>query len=85
MSQRADIDDKGPPAPNAMLGGSMKKTTLVILLIILVAVLCELHGFKRGFGQGEKATNAWWIGQKSVMYDTSEVVKKGILNRCNRI
>lgn len=61
----------------------MKKTILVILLVLLVAALCEFHGFKRGFAQGEKVTNAWWIDQKSVMYDTSEVLKKNILHRNN--
>jgi len=63
----------------------MKKAVFVILLVLLVAVLCEFHGFKRGFTQGEKVTNAWWIDQKSVLYDTSEVLKKNNLNGHNRI
>lgn len=79
----ADTNDKELAATDAVQKGFMKKTALVILLVLIVAVVCELHGFKRGFARGEKVTNAWWIDQKSVMYDTSELLKKNILNRYN--
>ena len=54
----------------------MKKTCLFIILLLAVALAFEFHGFRRGFRQGETVTNSWWIGKKSVYYDTSEVIKK---------
>lgn len=58
------------------VGKKMKKVLLVLVLMILVALVCEYHGYRRGFTDGEKITNSWWIDKKSTYYDISEVVKK---------
>ncbi len=54
----------------------MKKTLLVFILFVFVAVIFEYHGYHRGFNDGETITNSWWIDKKSQYYDTSQVIKK---------
>jgi hypothetical protein len=63
----------------------MKHIILVLILAFTVAVVCEYHGFNRGFAEGEKSANTWWIEKKSLYYDTSEVVKKQIAKQNNHI
>ena len=63
----------------------MKKIYFYLLVLVLVALACEYDGFIRGFNQGEKETNSWWISKKSLYYDTSEVIKKQIKNNHNFI
>ncbi|MDA8141678.1 MAG: hypothetical protein M0036_23790 [Desulfobacteraceae bacterium] len=63
----------------------MKKHLILILLIILLALVCEIHGFKRGFVQGQKATNSWWIDRKSRLYDTRETLRKETRNGFNKV
>lgn len=63
----------------------MKKICLFLVLLALVALVCEIHGFSRGFRQGEKETNGWWVDKKSTYYDTSELFKKQLADRYNVI
>lgn len=63
----------------------MKKACLLVLLLAAVALAFELHGFYRGYRKGEKVTNSWWIGKKSLYYDTSEIIKKQIAEHHNHI
>lgn len=59
-----------------MFGNTMKKTLLIFILMTFIALLFEYHGYSRGFNDGEKTTNSWWIDKKSQYYDTSQVIKK---------
>lgn len=63
----------------------MKKIGLLILLLVAAALAFELHGYYRGYQQGERVTNSWWIDKKSLYYDTSEIVKKQITEHQNHI
>jgi hypothetical protein len=66
-------------------GVLMKTVTLIIFFVLLTALLCEFHGFQRGFESGSKVTNAWWIDKKSQIYETSEILRKNILDGYDRI
>ena len=66
-------------------GVVMKTVVLIIIFVLLTALLCEFHGFHRGVENGSKVTNAWWIDKKSQIYDTSEVLRKNILDGHDRI
>lgn len=63
----------------------MKKYIFIILTLFLFAFLCELHGYHRGYENGRKSANAWWIDKKSRIYDTSEVLKKDTESGHNHI
>lgn len=63
----------------------MKKSLFIILILIVLALVLEIHGYNRGYEQGQKATNTWWIDQKSRIYDTSEVLKKNTINGYNQM
>ena len=63
----------------------MKQIILILILLSLVAVVCEYHGFKRGFTEGEKVANSWWIDKKSLYYDSSEVLKKQMAKQNHHI
>jgi hypothetical protein len=61
----------------------MKKLLLALAILLFAMLACEYHGYRRGFADGEKQTNAWWIDKKSTYYDIREVVRKRIENRFN--
>lgn len=66
----------------------MKRIVLTILTIITLTILVllgEIHGFRRGYEQGRKTTNTWWIDQKSRLYDTSKMLKNDTVNGYNQI
>ena len=63
----------------------MKKLLLVFAILLFTVLICEYHGYRRGYAEGEKLTNTWWIDKKSTYYDIDEVVKKRMENRYNRI
>ncbi len=61
----------------------MKTKLIIIITLLILSFLCELHGYYRGYAQGRKSTNAWWIDKKSRIYDTSEVLKKDVMHGHN--
>ena len=63
----------------------MRNILLVILLLSIMMLIGELHGFKRGYEHGRKDTNSWWIDQKSRIYDTSELLKNDTVKGYDRI
>jgi hypothetical protein len=63
----------------------MKKLLLVLVILLFTVLICEYHGYRRGYADGEKLTNAWWIDKKSTYYDIREVVKKRSDNRYDHI
>jgi len=63
----------------------MRKKLFILMIIAFIALICEFHGFHRGFEQGRKTTNAWWIDKKSRLYDTSEVLRKEFQNGHNQL
>lgn len=66
----------------------MKKilfTLFTLLIFAIMMMLVEIHGFRRGYEQGRREVNTWWIDQKSRLYDTSERLKNDALNGHNQI
>jgi hypothetical protein len=65
--------------------GEMKKLLLVLAILLFTVLICEYHGYQRGYADGEKQTNTWWIDKKSTYYDIREVVRKRSENRYDHI
>lgn len=59
----------------------MRKTFLIIVLVVAVAVVSNYLGFARGFARGTRHTNIWWVEQKSIYYDTHEIIQKRQLKK----
>lgn len=74
-----------PPICDRLRRLPLKKLLLLLALFALVAVCFEYHGFSRGFHQGTRFTNTWWIDKKSTYYETKEVLRKRIDNGHNQI
>ena len=52
---------------------------ILVLMILMVAIgigLGNYHGYTRGYHDGQKVTNTWWIDKQSRYYDSVEVEKK---------
>lgn len=59
----------------------LKKILLFVVLLIIVAVFSQHHGYKNGYADGKQITNAWWIDKKSRHYETSDVIKKRMVKK----
>jgi hypothetical protein len=64
---------------------SMRKKFLMIVVVLTVALVSNYLGFARGFtkgvAKGSRLTNIWWVEQKSVYYDTHEIIQKRQLKK----
>ena len=79
------------PAPSggrlkAAAGGadiprSMRRKFLIIIVVVAVALVSNYLGFARGFAKGTRQTNLWWVEQKSIYYDTHEIIQKRQLKK----
>jgi hypothetical protein len=52
---------------------------ILVLMIFMAAmgiVLGNYNGYTRGYNDGQKVTNTWWINKQSRYYDSVEVEKK---------
>lgn len=63
----------------------LQKILFMIIILLLLAMFSEHHGYQRGYKEGRKETNSWWIDQKSRIYDTSEQLKKDTRSGYNKI
>jgi hypothetical protein len=56
------------------------------MAIALVSVLMgSTFGYSRGYRDGQKATNSWWIGKQSRYYDSIETEKRKYMSHYNRL
>jgi hypothetical protein len=69
------------PAGAADIPRSMRKKFLIIAVVMAVALVSNYLGFARGFAKGTRHTNIWWVEQKSVYYDTHEIIQKRQLKK----
>lgn len=51
-------------------------TFFVVLLFAIGMCLGNYYGYKRGYHDGQKVNNSWWIDKQSRYYDSVEVGKK---------
>lgn len=52
-----------------------KGLIILVLMILMVAtgmVLGNYNGYTRGYHDGQKVTNTWWINKQSRYYDSVE-------------
>lgn len=61
----------------------MRKKCLIIALLLTVALASNYLGFSRGFAKGAQITNGWWVDQKSIYYDTRQIIHKRHLKKHN--
>ena len=50
--------------------------SLLIPVVVAVALVSNYLGFARGFAKGARHTNLWWVEQKSIYYDTHQIIQK---------
>jgi hypothetical protein len=70
--QRRDPKD---PAPGTMLK-KIAYTCICLVTLLSLFIWGLKFGYKRGYADGSKATNNWWIEKKVKQFETSEVIKK---------
>ena len=58
---------------------------LVFLIFLMGMCLGGFGAYEKGYEDGRKVTNAWWIDKQSRYYDTDEVEKKRRDSRYNRL
>lgn len=49
---------------------------MAMVLMLTCISLGNWFGYARGFQDGQKVTNGWWIDKQSKYYDSVEVDKK---------
>jgi hypothetical protein len=59
----------------------MRKKFLMIVVVLTVALVSNYLGFARGVAKGSRLTNIWWVEQKSIYYDTHEIIQKRQLKK----
>lgn len=64
---------------------SILATVFVFLLFAIGMFLGSYHGYTRGYRDGQKVTNSWWIDKQSRYYDSVEVEKKRQLHRYDHL
>lgn len=60
---------------------SMRKKFLMIVVVLAVALVSIYLGFARGFAKGLRDTSIWWVDQKSIYFDTHEILQKRQLKK----
>ncbi len=61
-----------------------KILVILLLMVFMAAVgmgLGNYQGYTRGYQDGQKVTNSWWIEKQSRYYDSVEVEKKRRTNQ----
>lgn len=84
MAQRS-VEDRGgwfkATAAVADMPRRMRKKFLMIVVVLAVALVSNSLGFARGFAKGLRHTNIWWVDQKSIYFDTHEILQKRQLKK----
>jgi hypothetical protein len=72
-----------------VIPGSFKNRILAAILAMAIALVSVLmgstFGYSRGYRDGQKATNSWWIGKQSRYYDSIETEKRKYMSHYNRL
>lgn len=51
-------------------------SAIAVVLVAIGMCLGNYQGYTRGYHDGQKITNSWWIDKQSRYYDSVEVEKK---------